>query len=196
MSDYMPNIFDILDMLLKKLIKLYPDDWEGLAADISKEANYFVTAEQCKTRAKELNLIPPAKKRIPIDELDYSANVRQRLGLSFYVETKKELFYASCTYVNKNFECQDSSNCLIRKNKRYILCQNARFLCANPNNCPKNGLPITSRDRFDIDHIISFKKHWDSLSSVNTDDLKNWYNDIDNLQIMCPTCNRRLGAKK
>ena len=173
-------------------LNFYPD-WEYIAQCMQSEG-YHVTISQCENRWKRLSLLPPATM-IPSDEddafdstkgdFDYYANIRKGLGLHFTISTKRSIFLRDCG--NKDSSCK-VENCLIHNSGLYNLCPHAIFACA------RCGKPLGAGD-FDIDHIKSFKKHWDSLNTVNIEQLKLWYNSIDNLQILCVHCNRSLGAK-
>lgn len=198
MNDHTLNITGYKLLILEKLYKMWDEDWEEIAYDFCCETGIPLTPDQCKTLVNQLGLPLQTIKTSSIskDDFDYASSLRQGLGLSFYIDTKKEVIYRSCKNYAHKMHCLNSSNCMIYTKGKYILCEYALFVCANTQfRCPKNKCYITANDKFDIDHIISFKKYWSSLKRVNIEEVKRWYNNVDNLQIMCPYCNRRLGGK-
>lgn len=176
---------------LKKLYNFWDNDWEEIALDFCTCAGIELTPEQCKSLIEKLGL--PSKtiraSRISKDDFDYCSNLREGLGLSFYLDTKKAVIYRSCQNFDQKMFCFDSIDCITYVDGKYCVCKHALF------ECPECRKKITANDKFDIDHIISFKKYWTDLKRVDIDEIKEWYNNVENLQIMCPHCNRSLGGK-
>lgn len=177
--------------ILKKLYNFWDDDWEEIALAFCTDAGIELTPEQCKSLIEKLGL--PSKtiraSRISKDDFDYYSNLREGLGLSFYLNTKKAVIYRSCQHTGKNTYCNDSNNCITHINGKYRVCIHALF------QCPECGKKIRANDKFEIDHVISFKRYWTNLKRVDIEEIKRWYNNVENLQIMCQHCNRSLGGK-
>lgn len=199
MNEPIPYLDYFDKLILEKLYKMWNDDWEEIALDFLCERGKVLTPEQCQYIIYQLNL--PARtihsSRISKDDFDYCSNLREGLGLSFYLDTKKAVIYRSCKNTERKYKyCHDSSNCMTYVNGKYRVCIHALFVCANSvYACPRHGKFITAYDDFDIDHIISFKNYWARLQRVDIEEVKRWYNNVVNLQIMCLHCNRSLGGK-
>ena len=185
------SCFNEMDKYFIGLTSNFYPDWDFIT-DCMQQEGYQVTQQQCENRWSQLGCPRPSTP-IPSDEndefdstkddKDYYANIRKGLGLYFTVTTKRTVFFRSCK--NKDSSCKPQ-NCYTTNQGHYHLCPTAEFAC-------KCGALCSAGD-FDIDHIKSFKRHWDSLKSVNVENLKTWYNSVDNLQILCIHCNRSKGA--
>lgn len=199
MNEPIPYLDYFDKLILEKLYKMWNDDWEEIALDFLCERGKVLNPEQCQYIIYQLNL--PARtihsSRISKDDFDYCSNLREGLGLSFFLDTKKAVIYHSCKNTERKYKyCHDSSNCITYDKGKYRVCIHALFVCANSAYaCPRHGKFITAYDDFDIDHIISFKNYWARLQRVDIEEVKRWYNNVENLQIMCPHCNRSLGGK-
>lgn len=101
---------------------------------------------------------------------------------SFRKETKQELYFKYCTAKTAN-QCNNSSKC--------FTCSLAKFTCPI---CNSQGL---SASETEIDHIKPVAKYLPAAIKQNKTkvQISDWYNDTDNLQILCRTCNRKKSDK-
>lgn len=102
---------------------------------------------------------------------------------SFRISTKRELYYNNC--ISRNETCTSSFNCYkLNSDGLYKACPNARFTCSY---CSKTNL---TANEIQIDHINPVSHYLDRYADRKTaEQIADWYNNTDNLQILCSSCN-------
>ena len=113
MNEPIPYLDYFDKLILEKLYKMWNDDREEIALDFLCERGKVLNPEQCQYIIYQLNL--PARtihsSRISKDDFDYCSNLREGLGLSFFLDTKKAVIYHSCKNTERKYKyCHDSSN--------------------------------------------------------------------------------------
>lgn len=102
--------------------------------------------------------------------------------------TKQQMYFTNCTARNQN--CRSTAQCYFPSGGGYQTCPNARFSCAK---CNKSGLGVSD---VEIDHINPVSNYLDRFALRKTrEQIADWYNDTNNLQILCIPCNRKKSDK-
>lgn len=152
-------------------------------------SEYSFPENYCQNKWKQLGFTLPTADSQDFedtsnDDDEFYINVRKGLGLSFWMSTRRSIYYKFCT--NKCHSCK-KEDCYHSTSNGYKYCDNISFVCPICNKTLYVG-------DFHIDHINSFQRYWESLKRVDVSSIHAWYNNIDNLQILCASCNCSKGA--
>lgn len=109
------------------------------------------------------------------------------------IEAQSESIYYlikdQCPHINWSNSIEVSR--YISSDKRYLVCKRQRWKC---NNCNET-LKFNSKSPWEgsvahIDHIHPYSERHSYIKG------KSKINDLDNLQALCPSCNKKKGANK
>lgn len=107
---------------------------------------------------------------------------------SFRPSTKRLMYFKDCTARNQN--CRSAIQCYFLSGGGYKACPNARFTCSDCNTADLGASDV------EIDHVKPVSNYLDRFALRKTrEQIADWYNDTDNLQILCTHCNRQKSDK-